>query len=569
MTHDCPKWSVCSSKLYSVYGERVSDNNAVRSGLSTTVNWLLTQRDLQLTLRAGQSSAMREIRWAHAIELPDPAPWLQADDMVLTTGINLSADPKHQHAYISRLAEAGISAVGFGTQMIHDDIPAAIVSAAEEFSLPLIDVPLPTPFIALTRSIADQKAAQNAVALRQVSERMEFMARTVVAHGTDGLVRELASTLSATVVVFGREDEVKASSTDEPQILERLSRQLPPVDRRPRNFGFGQQNGDGFLWAQSLSTDDGPGVLCVLGQTRFEWSEQVLISCTRSLVALGSRRSDKAADLERLLREATFRAATGGTASEVHMRTLADKCGIVHGALVIGMALSGDLDSSAVAAIERTLAERHLPYIGAADTDGGYDLLVQPGNNSVGQVAEQLTNALQPCGVAQPACGIGLEVDLEAAATTMQQARFVCRVATAQRQRVLAYSDLGVHTLVLAGHQPTELNIISTSVLGALIAYDRGNRGDLVASLDAYLRHDGQGEPAAAELGVHRHTLRNRLKRVEAITGKSVDSAHDRSEFLLALTADSMYRWHTGSRGGQTSSAARKPCREGDPGHLG
>jgi purine catabolism regulator len=38
-------------------------------------------------------------------------------------------------------------------------------------------------------------------------------------------------------------------------------------------------------------------------------------------------------------------------------------------------------------------------------------------------------------------------------------------------------------------------------------------------------------------LGVHRHTLRYRIRKVEQLTGRRLNSAHDRAEFLVALAA--------------------------------
>ena len=49
---------------------------------------------------------------------------------------------------------------------------------------------------------------------------------------------------------------------------------------------------------------------------------------------------------------------------------------------------------------------------------------------------------------------------------------------------------------------------------------------------------DGLASKAvAAELGVHRHTLRKRIDRVVELIGRDLDSAHTRSELWIALKA--------------------------------
>lgn len=62
-------------------------------------------------------------------------------------------------------------------------------------------------------------------------------------------------------------------------------------------------------------------------------------------------------------------------------------------------------------------------------------------------------------------------------------------------------------------------------------------RGDLTASLHAWLEHHGQWEPAATQLGIHRHTLRNRIQKIEALLNCSLDSPDVRAELWLTLRA--------------------------------
>jgi PucR family transcriptional regulator, purine catabolism regulatory protein len=55
------------------------------------------------------------------------------------------------------------------------------------------------------------------------------------------------------------------------------------------------------------------------------------------------------------------------------------------------------------------------------------------------------------------------------------------------------------------------------------------------ATLKVWLAHHGAWDPAAAELGVHRHTLRNRVRKAEQALGRSLDSPGLRAELWLAL----------------------------------
>nr|WP_232292675.1 helix-turn-helix domain-containing protein [Saccharopolyspora erythraea] len=54
-------------------------------------------------------------------------------------------------------------------------------------------------------------------------------------------------------------------------------------------------------------------------------------------------------------------------------------------------------------------------------------------------------------------------------------------------------------------------------------------------SLREWLAQHGQWDPAAGRLGVHRHTLRNRMRKVEDLLGRSLDQPGVRAELWLAL----------------------------------
>jgi len=55
--------------------------------------------------------------------------------------------------------------------------------------------------------------------------------------------------------------------------------------------------------------------------------------------------------------------------------------------------------------------------------------------------------------------------------------------------------------------------------LGVVADYDAGRGTELVLTLAEYLEHDGNHEAAATALGVHRNTVKYRLRRIRELTG--------------------------------------------------
>ncbi len=116
------------------------------------------------------------------------------------------------------------------------------------------------------------------------------------------------------------------------------------------------------------------------------------------------------------------------------------------------------------------------------------------------------------------------------------------RLANGNAPEVASYRDLGAFQLLLSLQDDDALASYCQSVLGP-IENDEGEYGDeLLRSLDVFIEQNGHWEKAAQALYCHRHTLRYRIKRVEALTGRDFSHARDRIEFWLALRGRELAR---------------------------
>ena len=97
------------------------------------------------------------------------------------------------------------------------------------------------------------------------------------------------------------------------------------------------------------------------------------------------------------------------------------------------------------------------------------------------------------------------------------------------------YRDLGSFQLLLSLQDDDALRLFCDSILAPIEDSEGAYGGELMRSLEAFIECNGQWERAAKALFCHRHTLRYRIRRVEELTGRSLDSARDRIDFWLAL----------------------------------
>jgi purine catabolism regulator len=103
------------------------------------------------------------------------------------------------------------------------------------------------------------------------------------------------------------------------------------------------------------------------------------------------------------------------------------------------------------------------------------------------------------------------------------------------------YDELGLER-VLASVPGEELAQFVEHVIGALVAHDRTNGTDLVATLEVWLDTRNMAE-AARQMHVHYNTLKYRLERVEAVLGPVLG---DPARALECAVAIHVARHHDG-----------------------
>ena len=75
----------------------------------------------------------------------------------------------------------------------------------------------------------------------------------------------------------------------------------------------------------------------------------------------------------------------------------------------------------------------------------------------------------------------------------------------------------------------------ASGFLSPIRSHDRRHSDEIERSLEAWLRHNGQLAPAADELGIHRHTLRSRIRTAASLLQRDIDSPDTRAELWTAI----------------------------------
>jgi purine catabolism regulator len=533
-----------------------------------TLASLVHHSALKLGVRAGQDRLETAVRWAHASELDDPVPYMEGGELLLTTAVKLDAeDTDAMRRYVRRLRNAGVVGLGFAVGVNYDHIPQALVTAAVEEDLPLLEVPRRTPFIAISKAVSAAIAAEQYQAVTAGFEVQRELTRTLGTEGPAALVARLAAYVDGWAALYDASGALVAAAPDwAARRAARLTADVQRLRERPAPVsavvgGADDREDEDRVELQSLGTGRrAGGVLAVGTGAPLGTAERYAVHSAVALLTLTTDRSQSLREAEQRLGAAVLRMLLAGEPD--HARAVA---GELYGTLldapfrmILAEVVPGGVPAEGEVAVDPlgTLADA----LESAAARGGESVLLVPGGEQLVVLAADGGAAVEACtryaealdaqcgtvsrpheasgapGQGEFVMGLSAPAGPIAAAAAYRQAGQALSVAR-RRGRALVEHEQVAAGSVLPLLADDAVRAFADGMLRALREHDATGRGDLVASLRAWLARHGQWDAAAADLGVHRHTLRYRMRRVEEILGRSLDDPDVRMELWLALKA--------------------------------
>ncbi len=502
-----------------------------------TIRDILNVPGLALRLVAGEAGVDRDVRWVHLSELEDPTPWLKGGELLLTTGRGVGETPAKQRAYVQRLVAAGLSGLGFGLGFGHDRVPRAIVTAAEQAGFPVFEVPYPVPFIAITEAVFTRLVAEQFDMLQRAVEAEHVITRTVMeGGGVEGIAGSLAKVIRGWALLVDLHGVPLAATS--PAAKQRAGRVWEELRAsRPEATGFSLTLVDRghHVWIQPVGAQGRIEAFLAVGKPEtLSQFDRIVVGHALSLFAIELAKSRAVAEAERRLQGDFFEALAAGTLSPQELARGLQRFGFGRGQEVLVAAIEGPGSPDDLAyAAEHHLSRSGRPYLISRNDRGVHVLLQAEPPPDLGSLRAAVAERLG----GQVRLGSGSAVEPEQVGRSLREARYALQVCRLEGWEAAGFDDLGTYRLLLSMADPDALRAFSDALLRPLDEYDREQGGELVPSLRAFLQHNARWETAAAELYVHRHTLRYRMRKVEELTGRDLSSSFDRMEFWLALRA--------------------------------
>lgn len=489
-----------------------------------TVRDLLAVTPLRLTLVAGAAGLDRPIRWAHSIELLDPRPYLRGHELVLTMGSGLH-DEAAFRTFVEAVLERDASGIGFGCGNFHPAAPDALRLACEEAGLPLLEVPYDVPFIAITEELAERMAAQRGERDRRALRREAYLLDVLAeGQGLDGVARALARELGSTIVVtdsVGTPEAIAGPDRGRQDVAPIVAAALARLRSGDRRV----VHDDGSVTAELIAvrhqnrTIGWLGWLRAADEDRPEAFEVLQDAATIASIELATRGQERARDRQAAGR--LLEMVRTGVADPVVLVEWIGTAGLNKERLVVSVWEADSAEMLRIALPRGVIGE-----VGARTI----------------VVTDDAEQAVELATARRVGCGIGSVVPLRELARSLLEAEAAFEIA-GSRAGVVTWRDLASLPTLLGQQPPARLDGYISQLIVPIVEYDMKHASELLATLRAFLAEDGAVEVTARRLHVHPNSLRYRLRRLRALTGRDPFAFLDRVAFYVGLWAwDAQHR---------------------------
>jgi PucR family transcriptional regulator, purine catabolism regulatory protein len=477
---------------------------------------LLRSPALQLRLIAGAGGTARRVSWAHVSELEDPTPWLSGAEMIMTTGMAIPHGGEAQRAYLERLDDSGVACLALSEGLFVPPVIPALLATADSRGFPIVEVPIPVPFITIAQEVAAAVQMDNA---QRLNAQLQVF----------GAVRWLAAGLS-TLEIFTRLERLSGYSLyactlqrgplldGVPVPPEHYAELIPNTATSPPTVpgGYvlpvsGPRGTAGYILAMERADAMPAGVSAV---------QHIATVAALQLSMLGHEREMLRREGAEFLSEMLQRMVD----PLVVRRRLAGS-GFPDGChLVLGLVRFRE-EPADYEAVADALAEGDFPHLVLRQQDALCVLI--PGTPAAQERLAALPGVV--AGLSRPfTAGVSLVIARREAQWALSRA--------AAGGRVLASYDEDQIARWLTNDQ-TDLQVLVSDVLGEAISYDREHGGEIVPTLRTWLERGRRTPEAAQALHIHPNTLLYRIRRFEEISGRSLASTESLAEVWLALRA--------------------------------
>jgi purine catabolism regulator len=533
---------------------------------------------------AGASALDRPVRWVHIADISDVAPLLKGSELLLTSGLGLSADQDDQRRYVSQLSDAGVAGVVMTLGWRYAEPPPALVDQSERCGMPLVVLKRPIPFVEVTEQVHAEIVNRQFVLLRKAEEiGRSFTDLVLHGSGSRSVVEALGRVVAKPVVLESTAHQVVAywepPGDGSGDVLSEWEAHAWTGHGEGPALRIQDEAGPpGCAWTTIPLREEAWGRLHVMlmDSPLDEIDRLALDRAGIAIALLLISQRDAAQVVDQVGGDLIADILRGNVFSETDLFVRARSLGCdLRGRRLVALAVDADdfagyikreqLDEPEIQGVKRAMLavtrraieDEGCIAISTVDSDEVLAVVGVPEASSVFDVVDAVGRRIRealPGRAGGLAATVGVSRDAPSAlglAHAFEEAREAVLYGKSVRTGggVHHFENLGVDSLILRLRDTAELWRFVEAELGPLLEHDARRSLQLLPTLRAYLEHGTNKSAAAKSLHLERRSLYHRLDKIMSLLGRDLDDMETCTRLHVALKALAILRRGAPSRG--------------------
>lgn len=524
----------------------------------------------------GWGGLEREVRFVNIMEVPDVKRWMKGGEFLVTAGFAFQEVPDLVDTILDELEAVGVSAFGIKLGTYLHEMPAQLIEHANRLNLPLIELPPNIPYMDFMLPIYENLMMRQYSILKRVEQTHEQLIDLALqGEGISGICLTLEKILPMPIMVFDKYGNCLSQPQNLPQNLRETTRwyeELMQFIRKTQGHVLQIQN----LWnVLPFGEEESLNVIPIEINGSIS-SYLVVFEKQEVLDEISKRALEHAATVMALVivkERAVFESQQQIRAElmdELISRHYKNAENIIKRAEFCDLNIQENL---AVFVLDIDDFEEYIEKKQIKDEEqvqklkqdvmnttrfilsnylGHTPLLSSRSDNIIGivpyddeekeevrSVFESIRQEIQTknkglevtIGIGRTRKGIdGLKESYEEA----EQAVKILRLVTGN-SKVAFLEEQGAYCVLSELKNSAPLGRYYAETIGRIEVYDHQNKTELLQTLEQYFKCGQNVRKTSEAMYLHRNSITYRIKKIEEISGRKLDSSDDNFEIQLAL----------------------------------
>lgn len=485
-------------------------------------------------LLAGEGGLDREVRETNIIEVPDTVRWMRGGEIVFSAGYAFAGNGIQGAELIQGLFERGITALALKPGKYMPVIPQIMIDRAEELNFPLLQMPEDMPYSICAEAIFEEIKDSRLYELRMLTTLQHELLEAGLHKGWQGICRALENQLGKKVILWDAEWHMRygeISFSDCNGVDKQSGGQLMTIrggDNAPL-FIHPVETGDTFSRA----------FLGIESEINPQESE---LSAMRYAASLLGMELLKEAELERQYMR------LGGSLLDnllegkrmdstiLHRQSMEYKVDLDNPWIIFAARKnSGELipEKTLWHALKRGSESYHFSFLVTQKSVCAIGaIFFQQGKEKDCQNFLKELSTEGKFGISN--IGTSLEKFPPFAAEAESALDVLCSIQT--DRSVASLPELGVYYPLNQMRGQPAMDYLCQTTLGVILRYDSENSGELMETIEQYFNCGCNLRVTAEKMYLHKNSVSYRLRKIEELTGRSLEDPQFRLELQLCLT---------------------------------